>query len=75
MDTKKSPILFAFVFPLTFIIGILVSVLIGLRFHENVQLDWLVVFAVAIVLDLLITWRQNRDEKLQKGTAQEHQRS
>ena len=69
MNRKKSLLFFAFVFPITFVIGVLVSLSISLQLHENVQINWLVVLAVAIGLDLLITWRNNRDDKRQKGAA------
>jgi hypothetical protein len=54
-------------FPIAFVIGVLVSLCLSFQFHENVQINWLVVLAAAIVLDVLLTWRHNRDEKRQKG--------
>jgi hypothetical protein len=69
MITKKSLLFFAFVFPIAFVIGVLVSFSISLQFHEDVQINWFVVFGVAIVLDLIVTWRNNRDEKRQGGAA------
>ena len=67
MNNKNKLFLFALVFPLTFFIGVIVSLTISLRVDEHVQIDWLVVFAVAIAVDLLLTWRQMRDQKRQNG--------
>jgi putative flippase GtrA len=67
MDFKKNLLFFAFIFPITSVIGLIVSFSISLQFQEDVQINWLIVLAVAIVLDLIITWRNNRDAKRQKG--------
>jgi hypothetical protein len=67
MDFKKNLWFFAFVFPITFIIGLMVSFSISLQFEEHVQINWLIAVAVAIVLDLIATLRNNRDAKRQKG--------
>ena len=69
MSSKNKLFLFALVFPLTFFIGVIVSLTISLRVDEHVQLDWLIVFAVAIVADVLITWWHIRDEKNRKGAS------
>lgn len=63
MDTKKTLFLFAIAFPFTFIVGVLVSFAISLQFQEHVELNWLLVFGIAIVFDLGITWRFSRDQK------------
>jgi len=69
MNRKNKLFLFALVFPLTFFIGVIVSLTIGLRGDENVQIDWLIVFIVAIVTDFFITWWHIRDEERHKGAS------
>ena len=66
MDTKKKLFLFAVIFPFTFVIGVLVSFVFSLQFQENVELNWLLVFCIAIAFDLGITWRFSRDQKDQQ---------
>lgn len=67
MDIKKSLFLFAISFPVTFVIGVIVSFVYSLQFHDHVQIDWIVVFSVAVLLAFGITWRHNRDEKRRKA--------
>jgi membrane protein DedA with SNARE-associated domain len=67
MDFKKNLLFFAFVFPITFLIGLVVSFIVSLQFQEDVQINWVIVLAVATLLALLITWRNNRDAKRHKG--------
>ena len=66
MDTKKKLFLFAVIFPFTFVIGVLVSFVFSLQFQESVELNWLLVFGIAVVFDLGITWRFSRDQKDQQ---------
>ena len=67
MGFKKNLQFFAFVFPITFVIGLLVSFSVSLQSQNGAGINWLIVLAVAIVLDLIITWRNNRDAKRHKG--------
>jgi putative flippase GtrA len=69
VDTKKKLFLFAVIFPFTFVIGVLVSFVLSLQFQEHVDLNWLLVFAIAILFDLGITWRFSRDQKDQQQKA------
>ena len=66
VDTKKKLFLFAVIFPFTFVIGVLVSFVFSLQFQESVELNWLLVFGIAVVFDLGITWRFSRDQKDQQ---------
>jgi hypothetical protein len=67
MDFKKNLMFFVFVFPITFLIGIVVSFIVSIQFQQDVQINWVIVSAVAVLLALLMTWRNNRDAKRQKG--------
>lgn len=63
MNSKKSLLFFAFAFPIAFVIGIMVSVVLSLQLQEGVEIDWIVVLATAIILDLFLTWRNSRDAR------------
>ena len=67
MNFKKRIMFFVFIFPIAFIVGILISLLLSSSFEEQVQLDWIVVIVAALVLDLLITLRQTYDSKENKS--------
>ena len=69
MNSKKSMVFFGLLFPITFLVGLLANVAYSLQFHENVQISWLVVLSIAVVLDVLFTWRHDRDSKSDKDTA------
>jgi hypothetical protein len=69
MNSKKSMVFFGLLFPITFLVGLLANVAYSLQFHENVQVNWLLVLSIAVVLDLLFTWRYDRDSKSDKDTA------
>lgn len=63
MNSKKNLMFFAFFFPVAFVVGLLISLAISLQFGEDVGVNWFVASAVAVALDLFVTWRNNRDEK------------
>jgi hypothetical protein len=67
MDFKKNLQFFVFVFPIAFVVGVLVSFIVSLQSEGDVEINWLIAVAAAIVMDILITWRNNRDAKRQKG--------
>lgn len=69
MINKKSLYFFVFFFPIAFIIGIFISSSFSLTFQQEFQLNWIFVIAVAIVLDLIISWRNSRDWKREKKEA------
>jgi membrane protein implicated in regulation of membrane protease activity len=63
MNSKKSLTFFIFLFPVTFVVGILISIAYSLRYHETPGINWWVVMVSAIVLDLAFTWFTRRDFK------------
>lgn len=63
MISKKNLMFFAFFFPVAFVVGLLISLAVSLQFGEDVKVNWFVTLAVAIVLDLFVTWRDRSEEK------------
>jgi membrane protein DedA with SNARE-associated domain len=66
MVSKKNLYFFNFFFPIAFLIGIFIGSSYSLTFQQEFHLDWILVTGVAIVLDLIITWRNSRDWKREK---------
>ena len=66
MFTKKTLVSFAVFFPIAFLIAILIGFALCLSFQEEVELNWIIVTAIAILLDSFVTWRNSRDWKHEK---------
>ena len=63
MKSKKRLMMFAFLFPLMLVVGILINLVYSLNYHEFPGIDWPVAILLALVLDLFFTWRYRRDLK------------
>jgi len=63
MKSKKRLMMFAFLFPLMLVIGILISLVYSLNYEDFPGINWPVAVALAVFLDLFFTWRYRRDLK------------
>ena len=63
MKSKKRLMMFAFLFPLMLVVGILINLVYSLSYHEFPGIDWPVAVSLAVLLDLFFTWRYRRDLK------------
>lgn len=63
MFTRKSLSFFALFLPIAFLIAILIGFALSLSFQEEVELNWVIVAAIALLLDSFVTWRSSRDWK------------
>jgi hypothetical protein len=69
MVTKRRLTLFALQFPMTLLVGALLYFAYSLRVHDNPTVDWVVAIVLALVLDVVITWLNGRDERRRQKTA------
>jgi len=65
MNSKKRWILFAIQFPMTLLIGVLLYFAYSMQVHDQPNIDWVVAFVLAILLDVVITLINRRDEQHQ----------
>ena len=63
MITKRRFYLFALQLPITLIVGILLYFAYSMRFHEDPHIDWLIALSLGVLLDVVITMLNKRDEK------------
>jgi hypothetical protein len=63
MKSKKRFTMFAFLFPLMLVIGILISLVYSLNYDDFPGINWPVAVALAVLLDLFFTWRYRGDLK------------
>jgi len=66
---KKVLTLLAFLFPIGLIIGILVSFIYSLNYHEDPHVDWLVALSLAVIFSLFFTWYNRRELKGEQKTS------
>ena len=65
MTSKKRLILFALQFPITLLVAALLYFAYSLQVHDQPRIDWIVAFIVAVMLDVVITAINRRDERHQ----------
>ncbi|MDP2887269.1 MAG: hypothetical protein Q8P51_19870 [Ignavibacteria bacterium] len=63
MKSKKRLMMFAFLFPLMLVFGILINLVYSVNYDEFPGIDWPVAILLAVFLDLFFTWRYRRDLK------------
>lgn len=63
MFSKKSIMLMAFQFPVTLLVGVLLTFAYSMQIHEHPGVNWPIAIALAIVFDVVATWLQNRHDK------------
>ncbi len=63
MFTKRRMYLFAFQLPITLVVGVLLYFAYSMRVHEDPHIDWIVAVPLGVVIDILITLLNKRDEK------------
>ena len=63
MITKRRFYLFALQLPITLIVGILLYFAYSMRAHEDPHIDWLIALSLGVLLDVVITMLNKRDEK------------
>ena len=61
MISKKRLTMFAFLFPLMLVVGILISLVYSMNYDDFPGINWPVAVALAVFLDLFFTWRYRRD--------------
>jgi hypothetical protein len=66
MSLKKILIHYVIKFVPCLAAGILMTFAYSLKYHEEPGVDWLVAFGLAVVMDLVITWLNIRQEKHQE---------
>jgi len=49
-------------------ISVLINVVYSLQAHEHIEINWLFVILLTIVLDVFITWWQNRPQQKEGGS-------
>ena len=60
MKSKKRLMMFAFLFPLMLVIGILISLVYSLNYEDFPGINWPVAVALAVFLDLFFSLRYRR---------------
>jgi hypothetical protein len=63
MTSKKRFILFLFQFPITLLVGILLTFGYSIRVHDQPGVDWPVAITLGIVIDVVMTVLNKRDER------------
>lgn len=61
MKLKKVLILLTFLFPISLIIGILVSLIYTSYYHGSPQVNWPIALSLAVLMTIFFTW-YNRGE-------------
>lgn len=69
MTSKKRLILFAIQFPIMLLVGALVYFAYSMRVHDQPRVDWIIAIALAVVLDVVVTLLNKRDEARQHKTS------
>ncbi len=65
MFSKKRIALMAIQFPIALLIGVLLTFAYSMQVHEHPEINWSIAIPFGIVLDVAVTWLQNRNEKQQ----------
>lgn len=68
MITRRRLYLFALQFPIALIVGALLYFAYSMRVHEQPSIDWLVAVILALLIDVVITLMNKRDEKRHQHT-------
>ncbi len=63
MFTKRRVYLFLLQLPITLIVGIFLYFGYSMRVHEQPQIDWFVAITLGILVDIVLTLINKRDEK------------
>ncbi len=63
MVTKRRVYLFALQLPLTLVVGALLYFAYSIRAHESPQIDWPIALTIGVVIDIVITLVNKRDER------------
>ena len=63
MTSKKRFVLFLLQFPITFLVGILLTLAYSIRAHDQPAVDWTIAIILGIVIDLVFTALNKRDEQ------------
>ena len=63
MISKKRVTLFLFQLPITFLVGVLLTFAYSMRVDDRPEIDWAVAVILAVVIDLVVTLLNKRDEK------------
>ena len=61
MNPRKVLILLAFLFPISLIIGILISLIYTSYYYESPEVNWPIALSFAVLMTLFFTW-YNRSE-------------
>lgn len=69
MISKKRFILFAVQFPIMLVVGALLYFAYSMRVHDLPRVDWVIAIALAVVLDVVVTLLNKRDESRQHKTS------
>ncbi len=62
MTSRKRLVLFLLQLPITLIVGILLTFGYSIRFHDQPSVDWVVAVILGVVLDIVVTLLNKRDE-------------
>ncbi len=63
MTSKKRFILFLLQFPVTVLVGILLTFAYSVRFHDRPGVDWVAAIILGILIDVVATLLNKRDER------------
>lgn len=63
MFSKKNVTYFGILFLPVFIVSILIDVVFSLQVREHIEIDWCIVILLAVILDVLIIWRDNSSKQ------------
>ncbi len=63
MDRKKFTAHFIVLLLPMLIVSTLLYFLYTMNTHENIQMNWIVIFLLAVILDAFLTWLYTRKDK------------
>ncbi len=68
MTAKKRLILFLLQLPITLIVGALLTFGYSVRVHDRPGVDWVVAIILGVLLDVVVTLLNKRDERRHQQT-------